>query len=132
MKLSLKEEIEVSPSKAPSSSKPVLPKKRSKSRSISSTRKYLKIWEENYPWLHNDADCEGAFYKICKASGKSLYSTGGVWTTKPFTNWKNVCDRMRDHANSDIHIQASEAALATQGLVARSQKIACGSEYNGR
>ena len=40
---------------------------------------------------------------------------GGVWTTKPFTNWKRACDRMRDHAKSDIHIQASEAALATQG-----------------
>ena len=40
---------------------------------------------------------------------------GGVWTTKPFTNWKRACDRMKDHAKSDIHIQASEAALATQG-----------------
>ena len=69
------EEIEVSPSKAPSSSKPVLPKKRSKSCSTSKTRKYLNIWEEDYPWLHYDADCEGAFCKICKASGKSLYCT---------------------------------------------------------
>ena len=90
------EEIEVSPCKAPSSSKPVLPKKCSKSRSTSSTRKYLKIWEEDYPWLHYDADCEGAFCKICKASRKSLYRTGGVWTTKPFTNWKKARDRMRD------------------------------------
>ena len=109
------EEIEVSPSKAPSSSKPVLPKKRSKSRSTSSTRKYQQIWEEDYPWLHYDGDCDGAFCKICKESGKSLYRTGGVWTTKPFTNWKKACDRVRDHGKSDIHIQASEAALATQG-----------------
>ena len=108
------EEIEVSPRKEPSSSKPVLPKKCSKSRSTSRTRKYLKLWED-YPWLHYVADCEGAFCKICKASGKSLYHTGGVWTTKPFTKWKKARDRMRDHAKSDIHIQASEAALATQG-----------------
>ena len=121
------EEIEVSRSKAPSSSKPVLPKKRSKSCFTSSTRKYLKIWEEDYPWLHYDADCEGAFCKICKASGKSLYRTGGVWTTKPFTNWKKARDGMRDHAKSDIHIQASEAALATQGgsvdIVQQLQKV---------
>ena len=111
------EEIEVSPSKAHSSSKPVLPKKRSKSRSTSSTRKYIKIWEEDYPWLHCDTNWEGAFCKICKASGKSLYHTGGVWTTKTFTNWKKAHYRMRDHARrlNDIHIQASEAALATQG-----------------
>ena len=54
------EEIEVSPSKAPSSSKPVLPKKHSKALSTSSTRKYQKIWEEDYPWLHYDADCDSA------------------------------------------------------------------------
>ena len=74
-----------------------------------------------------DADCEGAFCKICKASGKSLYRTGGVWTTKPFTNWKKACDKMRDHAKSDIHIQASEVALATQGgsvdIVQQLQKV---------
>ena len=93
----------------------ILPKKHSKSRSTSSSRKYLNIWEEDYPWLHYDADCEGAFCKIYKASGKSLYRTGVVWTTKPFTNWKKARDRMRDHAKIDIHIQASEAALATQG-----------------
>ena len=62
-----------------------------------------------------------------KASGKSLYRMGGVWTTKPFTNWKKACDRMRDHAKSDIRIQASEAALATQGrfvdIVQQLQKL---------
>ena len=121
------EEVEVSPSKAPSSSMPILHKKHSKSRSTSSTRKYLKIWEEDYPWLHYDADCEGAFCKICKASEKSLYRTGGVWATKPFTNWKKALDRMRDHAKSDIHIQPNEAALATQGesvdIVQQLQKV---------
>ena len=120
------EEIEVSPSKTPSSSKPVLPKKRSKSRSTSSIRKYLNIWEDDYPWLHYDADCEGAFCKICKASEKSLYRTSGVWTIKPFSNWKKARDRMRD-AKSDIHIQASEATLATQGgsvdIVQQLQKV---------
>ena len=74
-----------------------------------------------------DADCEGAFCKICKTSGKSLYRTGGVWTTKPFTNWKKARDKMRDHAKSDIHIQASEAALTTQGgsvdIVQQLQKV---------
>ena len=108
------DELEVSSSEAPSSSKPVLPKKCSKSHSTSSTRKYLNIWEEDYPWQHCDADCVGAFCKIVIASGKSLYRTGGVWTTKPFTNWKKACDRMRDHAKSDIHIQASVTTLATQ------------------
>ena len=77
--------------------------------------------------LHYDVDCEGAFCKICKASGESLYCTGGVWTTKPFTNWKKACDRIRDHSKSDIHIQASEAALATQGgsvnIVQQLQKV---------
>ena len=71
-----KEEIEVSSSKAPSSSKPVLPNKYSKFCSTSSTRKYLNILKEDYPWLQYDADCEGAFCKICKASRKSLYRTG--------------------------------------------------------
>ena len=37
------EEIEVSSSKAPSSSKPVLPKKCSNSHSTSSTRKYINF-----------------------------------------------------------------------------------------
>ena len=59
-------------------------------------------------------------------SGKSLYHTGGVWTTKPFTNWKKARDRMRDHAKS-YNIQASEAALATQGgsvdIVQQLQKV---------
>ena len=52
---------------------------------------------------------------------------GGVCTTKPFTNWKKARDRMRDHAKSVIHIQASEAALPTQGrsidIVQQLQKV---------
>ena len=65
--------------------------------------------------------------KSAKHPGSQLYRMGGVWTTKPFTNWKKACDRMRDHAKSDIHIQASEAALATQGgsinIVQQLQKL---------
>lgn len=118
-------EIEISPSKTPSSSTPALPKKRSKSRSLSSARNYRKIWEEDYPWLQYDADCDGALCKICKASGRSLERTGGVWTTKQFTNWKKAVDKMKTHANSDSHIQASLAVLATQRLsiVQQLQKV---------
>ena len=40
---------------------------------------------------------------------------------------KKACDRLRDHAKSDIHIQASEAALSTQGgsvdIVQQLQKV---------
>ena len=58
------EEIEVIPSKTPSTSSPTLPKKRTSSTPDSSTRKYRKTWEEDYPWLQYDADAEGAFCKI--------------------------------------------------------------------
>ena len=65
--------------------------------------------------------------KSAKYLVSHFYCTGGVWTTKPFTNWEKARDRMRDHAKSDIHIQASEAALATQGrsvdIVQQLQKV---------
>ena len=119
------EEIEVIPSKTPSTSSPTLPKKRTSSTPDSSTRKYRKTWEEDYPWLQYDADAEGAFCKICKVSGRSVQQAGGVWTTKPFTNWKNAAARMKAHAKSDGHIMASQAVLATQGgsIVQQLQKV---------
>ena len=119
------EEIDISSSKTSSTSTPSLPKKRTKSCSTSSSRKYRKIWEKEHPWLQYDADCEGAFCKICKASGKLGEKTHGAWTTKPFTNWKNAVDRMKAHAKSDVHIQASEAVLATQAgtIVQQLQKV---------
>ena len=61
-----------------------------------------------------DADCEGAFCKLCKTSGQSLERTGGVWTAKPFTNWKKAVEKMKAHTKSDAHIAASQAALAHQ------------------
>ena len=119
------EEIEVIPSKTPSTSSPTLPKKRTSSTPDSSTRKYHKTWEEDYPWLQYDADAEGAFCKICKVSGRSVQQAGGVWTTKPFTNWKNAAAQMKAHAKSDGHIMASQVVLATQGgsIVQQLQKV---------
>ena len=62
-----------------------------------------------------DADLDGAFCKLCKAYGKTSLQferTGGVWITKPFTNWKKGVEKMKAHASSDAHIKASQAALA--------------------
>ena len=64
--------------------------------------------------MEYDADCEGAFCKLCKTSGQSLERTGGVWTTKPFTNWKKAVEKVKAHTKSDAHIAASQAALAHQ------------------
>ena len=64
--------------------------------------------------MEYDADCEGAFCKLCKTSGQSLERTGGVWTTKPFTNWKKAVEKMKARTKSDAHIAASQAALAHQ------------------
>ena len=86
---SSEDESEVPPTKKPCVCKPEQSKKRSKYRTASSSsRKYQKKWEKDFAWLEYDADCDGAFCKVCKTFGKSLERTGGVWTTKPFTNWK--------------------------------------------
>ena len=87
------EEIEVIPSKKkPCICKLSPPKKHPKYHRRSSNRKYLKAWEKDFSWLEYDADSEGTFCKVCKTfhSGRSLERTGGVWTTKPFTNWKKA------------------------------------------
>ncbi len=41
-------------------------KRRTKSRPLSSKRKYNKKWEEDFPWLEYDEDHEGAFCKLCR------------------------------------------------------------------
>ena len=73
-----------------------------------------KRWGKEFPWMEYDADCEGAFCKLCKTSGQSLERTGGVWITKPITNWKKAVEKMEAHTKSDAHIAASQAALAHQ------------------
>ena len=110
------EEIEVTPSKKPCICKSSPPKKHSKYCRRSSNRKYLKAWEKDFNWLEYDADCEGPFCKVCKTfhSGNSLERTGGVWPTKPFTNWKKAVEEMKAHAVSDLHIQAGQIAVETQ------------------
>ena len=47
--------------------KPELSKIRSKYHTASSSsRKYQNKWEDDFTWLEYDADCEGAFCKVCK------------------------------------------------------------------
>ena len=119
---STEEEIEAPPTKKPYVSKPKLLKKLLKYRTTSSSsRKYKKRWEKDFQWLKYDAGCEGAFCKLCKTSGQSLEQTGGVWTTKPFTNRKKAVEKIKAHTKSDAHIAASQATLAHQAsLHARS------------
>ena len=38
----------------------------------SSYRIYSKKWEKDFCWLEYDEDCEGAFCKLCRTSGKTL------------------------------------------------------------
>ena len=110
---SSEEEREIPPTKKLCISEPS--KKQLKYRTATvSSRKYQKRWEKDFTWLEYDADCEGAFCKVCKTSGKSLERTGGVWITKPFTNWKKATERMKTHANSDVHSRAIQTALAYQ------------------
>ena len=112
---SSEEEIEAPPTKKPCVSKLKLLQKQLKYRTTSSSsRKYPKRWGKDFPWLEYDADCESAFCKLCKTSGQSLEQTGGVWTTKPFINWKKAVEKMKVHTKSDAHIAARQAALAHQ------------------
>ena len=80
----------------------------------SKPRKYRKEWEKDFSWLEYDEDCDGAFCSICRKYGKVLATTGGVWITTPFTNWKDAVVRMKAHENSDTHIQAAQASLALE------------------
>ena len=92
-------------------------KKRAKYRSTTSSRKYNTKWEKDFSWLEYDEDSKGAFCKVCRKSGKSLQRTGGVWVTKPFTNWKKAVEKMKAHEKSDLHSQANLAALAAEGAL---------------
>ena len=68
----------------------------------SSSRKYQKRWGKDFTWLEYDVDCDSALCKLYKIYGKtSLERTGGVWTTRPFTNWKKAVEKMKAHASSD-------------------------------
>ena len=71
---SSEEEREVPPPKKLRASTPKVSRKQLKYRtpSKSSSRKYQKKWEKDFTWLEYDADCDGAFCKLCKTSGKSL------------------------------------------------------------
>ena len=60
------------------------------SKSGSGIRRYIKKWEETFPWLEFDENLQGTFFKLCKKGGRSLQRTGGAWITKPFTNWKKA------------------------------------------
>ena len=113
------ESLEISASKKP---RTTLPKERSKS----SSRKYLKKWENDFSWLEYDEDCDGAFCKVCRRSGKTLLRTGGIWVTHPFTNWKKAVEKMKAHEKSDQHIQAnlaSEGALRAKSIVQQLQRV---------
>lgn len=89
------------------------PPKKSRYRSKSkSSRKYCKKWEEEFSWLEYDNDHEGAFCKLCRRTGRSLERTGGIWVTKPFSNWKKAVEKMKAHEKSNTHSQAKVAALA--------------------
>ena len=84
------ESLEISASKKP---RTTLPKERSKS----SSRIYIKKWENDFSWLEYDEDCDGAFCNVCRRSGKTLLRTGGIWVTHPFTNWKKAVEKMKAH-----------------------------------
>ena len=77
-----------------------------------SRRKYQRRWEKEFNWLEYNADSEGAFCKHCKTSGKALERIGGVWTTRPFKNWKKAIEKMKAHAQSEGHIRARQEASA--------------------
>ena len=84
------------------------------SSSSSSTRSYLKKWEQEFTWLEYDADGDGAFCRLCKISKRSPGKTGGFWTTKLFSYWKKAIKKMRAHAKSNAHILATQEAVMHQ------------------
>ncbi len=92
--------------------------KKGKYCSKSSTRKYCKIWEKTFDWLDYDKDRDGAFCKICKKfSSLPSQKSGGVWVTKPFSNWKKGVEKMKAHEKSSSHCLAKESALAAEGTL---------------
>lgn len=122
MSLKLSFDLEVSPPKKQCTSTvrlstPTSEKIHVKHRSTTSSRKYNTKWEKNVSWLEYDEDCKGAFCKVCRMSEKSFQRTGGVWVTKPFTNWKKAVEKMKAHEMSDLHSQSNLAALAVEGAL---------------
>ena len=67
------------------------------SSSSSSTRSYLKKWEQEFTWLEPT---------IVMVHKRSPGKTGGIWTTKPFSNWKKAIEKLRAHAKSNAHIRS--------------------------
>ncbi|XP_065892412.1 zinc finger MYM-type protein 1-like [Dysidea avara] len=88
---------------------------RDKSRPLKSKRKYSKNWEKDFYWLVYDEDIDGAFCKVCKqvTAQRNTQHTGGVWVSKPFTNWKKATEKMRAHEKSTLHTTATQALLIT-------------------
>ena len=78
-------------------------------------RKYSNSWED-YSWLYYDKDREGAFCKVCKQFGTSSRAqrSGEVWITKSFKNWKKAVEKLKAHARSDSHSQATATLLAVK------------------
>ena len=84
---------------------------------VSSSRKYIKKWEDSSNWLIFDENFQGAFCKICRKRGISLQGTGGIWISKPFKNWKKAIEKMQAHAKSSIHTQSCKAEMATARIL---------------
>ena len=105
----------------PQAKKPCSSTREQHTSSTSTGRRYQKKWEKDFPWLQYDPDSDGAFCKLCRSYGRGLERTGGVWTSKPITNWKKAVQKMRAHAKSDSNTTATQAALVckTSGSIAQ-------------
>ena len=65
--------LEPSPPKKQCVSSTVPEKHCTKSRPLSSKRKYNKKWEEDFPWLEYDQDYEGAFCRVFAGKEESHF-----------------------------------------------------------
>ena len=45
--------------------------------------------------------------------------TGGTWVTRPFSNWKKAVSKMKEHAESEGHVNACqvEITIAAKGTI---------------
>ena len=88
------------------------PKKQCSASGHASSISQRKYNEKSYPWLEYDDNHQGAFCKICRKSELlTLDKTGGIWTTKPFKNWKKALEKMKKHANSEAHNRNLQAEI---------------------
>ena len=69
--------------------------------------------------------------KVCRNLESHLKSTGGVWVTTPFSNWKKAVEKMRDHKKSYVRSHAKEASLAAAELSRRDQSFSHSRELAG-